>query len=470
MDEPATSGSVRVLIADDHAREPGSLRGLISSWHYAVDTAVDGEEAYRKVEANPPDILLTDLILRRMDGFELLRRLKRNGEAPVIVVVASIGENRVAADSVLELGAFGYCAKPVVPEELREMLERALRHKRRADDVISHAMAGIAGKTEEMQNVFTLVRQVAPSRASVLITGESGTGKELVARAIHRISPRRAGPFIAINCAAFPEGLVESELFGHEKGAFTGAVDRRAGCLEIANGGTLLLDEVGELPPQTQAKLLRVLDDSRVRRIGGRSEIQLDVRVLAATNRNPAEAVRAGQFRKDLYYRLNVFHVALPPLRERKDDLPGLCRMLLEGLNDKHGRSVASIDGGVLECFRQYSWPGNVRELRNVLETAVIFAGSGTLHLGHLPEKFALGAAGETAPATVDSTSAVRRGMVALPLGTTMGRAEQALIEFTLQQTNNNKSRAAKILGISPKTLHCKLRQYRAEARMAAVG
>lgn len=325
----------------------------------------------------------------------------------------------------------------------------------------------LSGNSPVMQDIFALLRKVAPTSASVLVTGESGTGKELIARAIHVMSPRKNFPFVAINCAAFPEGLVESELFGHEKGAFTGALERRTGCLELANGGTLLLDEIGELPMLTQAKLLRVLDDSRVRRIGGKSEIQLDVRVVAATNRNPAEVVRSGNFRLDLYYRINVFQVSLPPLRERLADLPVLCDALVAVLNRRHDRRITGIHPEVLEHFGQYSWPGNVRELRNVLETAVILAGTGVLTTDHLPAIFAPPAAARESVEPIDSRRGARPGVVALPLGTTVEQGERALIQFTLQHTNYNKSRAARILGISPKTLHCKLREYGTESKVA---
>ena len=239
-----------------------------------------------------------------------------------------------------------------------------------------------------MQEVFALIHQVAPSRAAVLITGESGTGKELAARAIHMLSPRKAGPFVAINCAAMPDSLMESELFGHEKGAFTGAVERRAGCFELAQNGTVLLDEIGDMPMATQAKLLRVLEDGRVRRLGGKSEIQLDVRVIAATNTPLDSAIKEGKFREDLYYRLNVFPIPLPSLRERKDDLPILAQALLEDLNRKHATKVTELSGEVLARFQTYDWPGNVRELRNVLERAVILAGEGTIQMAHLPPGF----------------------------------------------------------------------------------
>jgi DNA-binding NtrC family response regulator len=304
-----------------------------------------------------------------------------------------------------------------------------------------------------MQQVFSLISQVAPSRAVVLITGESGTGKELVARTIHRLSPRRAGPFVAINCAAMPETLMASEWVGHENGACPGAVERRAGCFELAQGGTLLLDEIGDMPVGTQAKLLRVLEDSRVRRLGGKSEMVVDVRVVASTNRKLEEAVEKKLVREDLYYRLNVFRVHLPPLRERKEDIPALAEALLGDLNRKHGCKVTGLDGQVLERLERHSWPGNVRELRNVLERAVILAGEGMIGPVHLPPQLEAGAL-RAAPQAGDPH------VVALPVGTTVDEAEKALILKTLEHTRNNKTRAAEILGISLKTLHNKLKEY----------
>jgi transcriptional regulator with PAS, ATPase and Fis domain len=295
---------------------------------------------------------------------------------------------------------------------------------------------------------------VAPSKAAVLVTGESGTGKELVARAIHQLSPRSNGPFVAINCAALPETLMESELFGHEKGAFTGALERRAGCFELAQHGTLLLDELAEMPVGTQAKLLRVLEDSSVRRLGGKTEIAVDVRVIASTNKVIEEALRKGELREDLYYRLNVFEIALPPLRQREGDLPLLTEALLETLNRKHETRVVDVHPDVMEQFRRYSWPGNVRELRNVLERAVILAGEGTITSQHLPRDFGVPAGARASQQTIEPDG------VRLPVGTTVGEAEKALIQLTLQHTKNNKTRAAEILGISLKTLFNKLKEY----------
>jgi transcriptional regulator with PAS, ATPase and Fis domain len=290
---------------------------------------------------------------------------------------------------------------------------------------------------------------VAPSTASVLITGESGTGKELVARTIHQLSPRRNRPFVGINCAAIPETLIESEIFGHEKGAFTGAMERRVGCFELAEGGTLLLDEIGEMPIATQAKLLRVLEDRTLRRLGSKTETPVDVRVLTATNKIPEEAVAKGQLRNDLYYRLNVFNIHMPPLREHKDDIPELVKGLLADMNEKHGRSVALVSEPVIQAFAGYPWPGNVRELRNVLERAVIVCEGSVVELRHMPPGF-----GQSPLAAGDPNS------VHLGVGVTVEEAERLLILKTLEATGNNKTRAAEILGISLKTLHNKLKEY----------
>jgi len=309
-----------------------------------------------------------------------------------------------------------------------------------------------------MQEIFRLIEMVAPSTASVLITGESGTGKELVARTIHDMSPRKSKPFVAINCSAIPETLIESEIFGHEKGAFTGALERRAGCFELAEEGTLLLDEIGEMPIATQAKLLRVLEDHKLRRLGSKIETPVDVRVLAATNKVPEEAVTKGELRNDLYYRLNVFNIHLPPMREHKEDIPQLVDALLADMTAKHNREVAGVHESILQMFNNYSWPGNVRELRNTLERAVIVCEGSMIEPRHLPPNF--GSAGLRV-ATGDADG------VRLEVGTTVEEAEKMLILKTLTATNNNKTRAAEILGISLKTLHNKLKEYGGSANAA---
>jgi transcriptional regulator with PAS, ATPase and Fis domain len=285
----------------------------------------------------------------------------------------------------------------------------------------------------------------------VLITGESGTGKEMVARTIHEMSPRKTKPFVAINCSAIPETLIESEIFGHEKGAFTGAMERRAGCFELAEEGTLLLDEIGEMPAPTQAKLLRVLEDRKLRRLGSKVETPVDVRVLAATNKVPEEAVAKGELRGDLYYRLNVFNIHLPPLREHKEDIPQLVDALLADMNAKHGRDVAGVSENVLQMFQNHNWPGNVRELRNTMERAVIVCDAPLIDPRHLPPNF--GSTG-LKPIAQDGEG------IRLEVGTTVEEAEKMLILKTLAAANNNKTRAAEILGISLKTLHNKLKEY----------
>jgi transcriptional regulator with PAS, ATPase and Fis domain len=312
----------------------------------------------------------------------------------------------------------------------------------------------------EMMEIFSLIRQVAPKTASVLISGESGTGKELVARAIHELSPRSGGPFVAINCAALPESLIESELFGHEKGAFTGALERRAGCFEQAQNGTLLLDEISEMPIGTQAKLLRVIEDSKVRRLGGATDIRIAVRVLAATNRPPMQALQNKHLREDLFYRLNVFHIAIPPLRERKQDIPAISAALLRDLNNKHGCRVTHLSAEGLQVFDNNSWPGNVRELRNTIERAVIMAGEGEIQLRHLP-----GVLTATQPS---QPQAPADDALMIRVGTPVSKVEEAYVRLTLKYTNNHRRRTAELLGLSLRTLHNKLRLYgRAEATTA---
>jgi DNA-binding NtrC family response regulator len=388
--------------------------------------------------------------------------LNAQGSAPTTIMVTAFGSLETAISTIHELGAFWFMEKPIQPRALRTLLERAAHQSRLAEETerlqrqLSYqgALGELTGRSTPMQQVFSLIRQVAPSRAAVLITGESGTGKELVARTVHKLSPRSDGPFVAVNCAAVPETLMESELFGHEKGAFTGAVERRAGCFELAHGGTLLLDEIGDMPLATQAKLLRVLEDSHVRRLGGKSEIGVDVRVIASTNKKLEDALRKGQVREDLYYRLNVFRVHMPPLRERKEDIPALCEDLVRNLNVKHGCRVTDVDPALLETFQGYAWPGNVRELRNVLERGVIIAGEGTIRALHLPYQAGSPGLAGGAPAGDDPN------VVKVQVGATVDEAEKLLILRTLEHTRNNKTRAAEILGISLKTLHNKLKEY----------
>src|SRR5882724_9356038 len=448
----------RILIVEDEANERTGLAELVSSWGYRTDTAADGVEALEKVSAFSPSIVITDIKMPRMDGMELVEKLADLSQSIAVVMVTAQKTTETAFHAG-RLGVQDYIEKPIDFRRLRsilgnlgeilqtrtenETLRRSLRDK--------GALGRLVGSSPKMLEIFHLVEMVAPSTASVLITGASGTGKELVARTIHDMSPRRNKPFVPINCAAIPETLIESEIFGHEKGAFTGALERRTGCFELAEGGTLLLDEIGEMPVATQAKLLRVLEDHKLRRLGSKVETSVDVRVLAATNKVPDEAVEKGELRNDLYYRLNVFNIHMPSLREHKEDVPDLVQTLLAEMNTKHGRKVGGVSETVLQMFQSYNWPGNVRELRNTLERAVIVCDTHLAEQRHLPPNF--GSSG------LKVTAGNGEG-IHLDVGTTVEEAEKMLIVKTLAATNNNKTRAAEILGISLKTLHNKLKEY----------
>jgi len=457
---------LRVLIVDDEASQRAGLAGMVSAWGMLADTASDGVEALEKLEHTPVDVILTDLNMPGMDGFELLEKLRGTSDSPPAIVLTAYGSMESAVKTVHELGAFWFLEKPIQASALEALVRRAASHGRLRSDNRSletqlrykGSLGELVGVSAKMQEIFALLQQAGPSKACVLITGESGTGKEMVARALHRLSPRRQGPFHAINCAALPETLIESELFGHEKGSFTGATERSAGCFELAQNGTLLLDEIGEMPAPTQAKLLRILEDSKVRRLGGKTEFEVDVRVVAATNKAPEEAVKKGLLREDLYYRLNVFHIHLPPLRDRKDDIMPIAESLITLLNSKHDCKVTGIAQEVQDVFRGYGWPGNVRELRNALERAVILAGQGSIERKHLPSTF-------TSP--VVETQTVDGDSVQFRVGTTVEEAERGLIMRTLEHTKNNKTKAAEILGISLKTLHNKLKEYGATTATA---
>jgi DNA-binding NtrC family response regulator len=461
-----------VLVVDDDAAQRSDLSEIVRALGYRVTTAADGREALNALEQSPASAILTDLVMPGMDGVALLKELAARGDRTPTIVLTGFGSLDHAISFVHDLKAFWFIEKPVQPAVVRTLLERAINQNQlvkeaeRLHSFLSYQgiLGDLIGESPCMKEVFSLIRQVAPTTASVLITGESGTGKELVARAIHMLSPRSTGPFVAVNCAALPESLMESELFGHEKGSFTGAVERRAGCFEQAHTGTLLLDEIGEMPISTQAKLLRVIEESRVRRLGGKNDIAVSVRVLAATNRSPEKAIQSNHLREDLYYRLNVFHIPLPPLRDRKQDIPPIASAMIRDLNRKHGCRVTNLSPEVLACFAAGSWPGNVRELRNIVERAVILAAEGEIKLHHLPEAV-------RGPQTVTEASApaaVPEGVLHVPVGSSLKDIEQAYVELTLKHTHNNKTRAAEILGLCLRTLHNKLRTYEAATKPEA--
>ncbi|HEY3442194.1 MAG TPA: sigma-54 dependent transcriptional regulator [Paludibaculum sp.] len=449
---------MRLLVVDDDRNEREGFAKLLSSWGHEVRTAEDGLNALEVLDSFAAAVILTDLRMPRMDGFLLIQTLRSQGRLPPTIVLTAFGSLEMAVSTIHDLGGFWFLEKPVDIASLRVLLERAGAHSRLAEEnrqlrqELSYrgALGELVGSSPRMMELFSMIRQVAPTSAPVLITGESGTGKELVARAIHTLSPRVNGRFVAVNCAAVPESLIESELFGHEKGAFTGAIERRAGCLELAQNGTLFLDELGEMPMPMQAKLLRVLEDFRFRRIGGKLETEVNVRVVAATNRPPAEALRDGRLREDLYYRINVFDLEVPPLRERLGDIPSLAEALIHNINQKHGLRVTGISDASVQDLRSRSWKGNVRELRNVLERAAILTGKGEIDV--LPPAQPTGL-----------SSGLSTESEGVTVGMTIDDAERWLIEATLTRMNGNKTRAAVVLGISAKTLHAKLRRYRGE-------
>src|SRR5713226_4951705 len=459
--ETETRGtSERVLIVEDDRAARVGLEQLVKSWGFIAESASDGEEALEKVTTFRPAIVITDLVMPRMDGLALLRALPQQGAEVTTLLLTAQGSVETAVEAMKE-GAYDYLTKPVDIQRLKILLDKiverleamrevkALRRQLRE----SGTFGSIIGNSPEMRKIYQVIEQASPTSASVLITGESGTGKELVAQTIHRLSPRASFPFVAINCAAIPETLLESEIFGHEKGAFTGAADRRPGCFELADRGTLFLDEIGEMTPATQVKLLRVLQEQRFRRLGGRTEQTVDVRVLAATNADPIDAVQKGKLREDLYYRLNVFSLRLPPLRERKDDLPLLIQSFINEFNTRNQRSIVGLDQQAMRMMEQYVWPGNVRELRNVIERGTILSPGPLIESKHLP------------PALVDEPPVPVHPQVALAPGITVEEAERRLIMMTLEHTRDNKTRAAEILGISLKTLHNKLNKLRLRPR-----
>jgi DNA-binding NtrC family response regulator len=467
----------KVLIVEDEEHARTGLTELVGSWGFRAESAADGVEGLERVRQWTPGIVVTDLKMPRMDGMELLARIKEL-ELPVVVVMLTAQGSIESAVEAMRMGAYDYIPKPVDPARLRTILQNATRQRETDSSVElvtmrrqsrdSGVLGALVGSSPQMKAIFEMVERIAPSNVSVLVTGESGTGKELVARCLHDLSSRRNKPFVAVNCAAIPETLIESEIFGHERGAFTGAIERRAGCFELAEEGTLLLDEIGEMPMATQAKLLRVLEDRKLRRLGSKAETPVDVRVVAATNKDPQQAVSSGQLRGDLFYRLNVFNIQMPPLRDHAADIPAIAAKMIEDMNARHRCAITGIGPRLLERLLAYDWPGNARELRNTIERATILAGTGLLQVEHLPPHFGEAGYG-TRLATIDDANAKQGGVrsreddertVHVQVGTTVDEAERQLIVKTLQSTHNNKTRAAEILGITTKTLQNKLKEY----------
>jgi two-component system, NtrC family, response regulator AtoC len=437
-----TTKQPAILIVDDERNTREGLQRALQE-RYNVMLAEDGQTALHMLESASVDVLLTDLRMPGVDGITLMRRARALENPPVCIVMTAYGSIEGAVEA-MQAGAYHYVTKPVNLDEVELVIQRALNSRRIETENASlrarldqkFGFENLIGESPAMLQVFETVRQVAASRTTVLITGETGTGKELIAQAIHNLSPRKNGPFVAVHAAALPGTLLESELFGHEKGAFTGAVDRRIGRFEMADGGTLFFDEVSELEPALQVKLLRVLEERAFERVGASKTIEVDVRLVAATNRNLKKLISDGKFRDDLFYRLSVVTVNLPPLRERRDDIPLLVRAFLDEFNRENQKSVREISPEAMNVLLAYDWPGNVRELRNAVEQMVVLARAERLTLRDVP-------------------AAVRPGVTM-----TVEEAEKQLIVQALKETDGNRTHAAQKIGISRRTLHRKLKQY----------
>ncbi len=447
----------RVLVVDDEENLRVVLRTLLRRHGYEVETASSGEEALGMVDSFGPDVVLTDVRMPKMGGLDLLSTLKAKGNDATVIVMSAYGNMDLALDA-MKAGAYDYVQKPFKPDEvvlaLRKAEERELlrRENRALKDEIrkEHRFEDILAKSPRMQEIFRTITKIAEYKTTVLVTGESGVGKELVARAIHRRSTRRGGPFVAVNCGAIPENLLESELFGHKKGAFTDAVHDRRGLFEEATEGTLFLDEIGELPLGLQVKLLRVLEDEKIRRVGDTRDVQVDVRIITATHRDLHAETKAGRFREDLFYRLNVLAIHCPPLRERKDDIPLLIDHFVAKNNTRLGTSIRGLDTETRRLLYEYAWPGNVRELENTIERAMVLSEGEQIIAADLPERIREA----RDPVQVQLASGE------LSVKKTTRIIEEILIRRALQKTKGNRTRAAEVLEISHRALLYKIKDY----------
>lgn len=445
----------RVLVVDDEDSHRLMLRAVLAEEGYAVAEAADGTEAMHAVEREAFDVILLDLRMRAMDGIEVLTEIRKISPLVPVLIITAYATVQTAVDA-LKAGAYDYLTKPVDIEELKVLIEKALEHYQlRTENIALKERLGdrfdfsrIIGRSEKMKALLETLAMVAPTDATVLIMGESGTGKEVIANAVHQNSPRSGQPFIKVSCAALPETLLESELFGHEKGAFTGAVSRREGRFQLAHRGTIFLDEVGEMSLTTQTKLLRVLQERAFEPLGSVRTVSVDIRVIAATNRDLAREVKEGRFREDLYYRLNVVALAVPPFRERKEDIPFLAEHFLTIYREKNRKAVNAISGKAQDLLVRYDWPGNIRELENCIERAVIMARDEVIVPADLPPQIRMTVRGE------------ERDGFCIPAGTSLDEMEKALIVKTLEEAGGNRTRTAEILGINRRTLQNKLKEY----------
>ncbi|MBP5359695.1 MAG: sigma-54-dependent Fis family transcriptional regulator [Treponema sp.] len=448
-----------LLIIDDEKNIREGLAANFELEDYNVKTAATGEEGLALIEKGDIDLVITDLRMPGISGEQVLAKV--SSETPGIPVIILTGHGSIdSAVDAMRHGAYDFLTKPLNLDQLSLIVKRALegreislQHQEMKKELENNnALKGMIGTSPAMQKVQDLIRRVADTRANVLITGESGVGKELVANAIHNLSSRKDKSFIKVHCAALSETLLESELFGHEKGAFTGADKMQKGRFELAHGGTIFLDEIGEINQNVQIKILRVLQEKKFERVGGEQTIEVDVRIVAATNRNLEEEVKAGRFREDLYYRLNVIHIQVPPLRERKEDIPLLVSSFLQEFNQENNKNIKSVDKRAKTALFNYSWPGNIRELRNCMEAAVVMCNGEEITQEDLPPTISSSSTGEN---------------IAIPLGLTLDEAEKIIIQETLLANANNKTRTSEILGIGRKTLQRKLAEWGIEGEEA---
>lgn len=449
-----------ILIVDDEPLQRDILRTILGGEGHEIHTASSGEEALQTARAFSPDVVLTDLKMEGMDGIELIETLSAEPEPrrPTMIIMTAHGTISSAVEAIRK-GAFDYLTKPLDKDSLILTVRRAaehtalLRENRHLQEELfgRFRIEGIAGKSRKMREVIDVLRKVSGSPATVLLTGESGTGKELVARAIHYNSPRRARPFIALNCAAIPENLFESELFGYEPGAFTGASSRRIGLFEAANGGTLFLDEIGDLPQMMQSKLLRVLQDKEIRRLGGKDALKVDVRIIAATNKDLERELSKGTFREDLFYRLRVVTIELPPLRERREDIPELVGFFVLRYNREFGRRVSGADEPALSALTDYGWPGNIRQLESVIERAVLMCDSGTINLKDIKSELRI-----AQPSGAPDLELTDEGI-------NFEELEKELLRKAMAKANGVVAKAAKLLGMSYKTFWYRWEKLSAE-------
>jgi DNA-binding NtrC family response regulator len=442
-----------ILVVDDEINIRGALVTILEKKGHQVRGAATAEEGLVHLEAAPAELVITDLRMPGSGGMEFLRRLKETWPDTEVVVMTAYGSIDTAVEA-MRCGAYDYLTKPIDRERFPIVVDKALErraltaeNKQLRDRLETRTRFDeMVGKSEPMQRIYSLVEMVADSDVTVLLTGESGTGKELISRAIHHKSPRADGPFITMNCGALPDSLFESELFGYEKGAFTGAMATKMGRFELADGGTLLLDEVGELSLKSQVDFLRVLETKEFRRLGGTKLLKVDTRIIAATNRNLEEAVKQGDFREDLYYRLNVVPIRLPPLRDRADDIPLLVNRFLAECSAQHHREPKDVSRDAMRLLRLYGWPGNIRQLRNLMERLVVTVKDSMIQPDHLPEE-------------IQASKEDARTMV-VTLGTSLDQLEREVIQRTLTEITNHREKAAKLLGISLRALQYKIKEY----------